>query len=164
MVFESFVGHAQHFIIHFSYLGIFIISGLANATIFVGIPGLSYVIIIFAIGLGLNPLLVGIFAGVGSATGELTGYFLGLGGEVAIEKYKEKTPKLIKKMMDFFKNIGFLFVMIVAALPFPFDIIGIMSGIAKYDLKKFYLATIIGRVVRSLLIAYGIYEIYMLFD
>lgn len=154
----------SEFIIETSYFAVFLISAAANSTIIVGIPGLTYFVIIFAIGIGLNPLLVGILAGMGSATGELVGYLAGLGGTTAIEKFEHKTPRIIKKLTRFFKNIGFLVILIAAMLPVPFDVIGVLSGAAKYDIKKFYFATIIGRIIRSLLIAYGGYAVYTIFD
>lgn len=164
MVFESFPVWAYELIVQSSYFGVFLITAIANSTIFIGIAGLTYAVIILAVGLGLNPLLVGILAGLGSATGELIGYLVGFGGTVVIEKYERKTPRIVKKLMGFFKNIGFLLILIAAALPVPFDFIGILSGMSKYDIRKFYIATIIGRIIRSLLIAYGFYGLYTIFD
>jgi membrane protein YqaA with SNARE-associated domain len=107
--------------------------------------------------IGLNPLVVGILAGVGSAVGDLTSYLVGFFGTAALQKYEKRTPNLILKLMRFFKNFGFWLILLFAFLPSPFDFIGVASGVAKYDIKKFLLALIIGRTARSILLAYGTY-------
>ncbi len=160
MVFESLIVWAQQYIIEAGYFAVFAVSAVLTSTIFIGVPGGSYIVILFAIGLGLNPLLIGLLAGIGSATGELTGYMIGLGSEITIEKYEKKIPRIMKKLMKLFKNAGFWLVFLAALLPTPFDVIGILSGMSKYDLKKFYAATILGRIIRSLFVAYGGYLLF----
>jgi membrane protein YqaA with SNARE-associated domain len=150
---EAFVLWANQLIIEFSYLGIFIISVISSSTIFLPFP--IYVVIFFAPGIGLNPLLVGLVAGIGSAVGELTGYFIGLGGEKAIEHKEKKQPKLVKFFENLFKKYGFPVIVITAFIPFPFDIIGILSGLAEYDIKKFFIAVAIGKILKTTLIAYA---------
>jgi membrane protein DedA with SNARE-associated domain len=156
MVFEeTLILWAKQLIIQFSYVGIFFISLISTSTIFLPFP--IYVIIFFAAGLGLNPFLVGIVAGLGSAFGELTGYFVGVGGEKVIESKEKKEPKLIITFTKLFKRYGFPIVAITAFIPFPFDIIGILAGVGGYDIKKFLLATIIGKIAKCLMIAYAGY-------
>jgi membrane protein DedA with SNARE-associated domain len=48
---------------------------------------------------------------------------------------------------------------LAAFIPFPFDVIGISAGIGNYDIKKFFVATLIGRVLRCMLIAYAGYKL-----
>jgi len=160
MVFESLLLWAQHFITEAGYFAIFAASAVITSTIFIGIIGGTYAIILFAVGLGFNPLFVGLSAGLGSAIGELTGYMIGLGSEVSIEKYEKKIPRMIKKMMKLFKNIGFWVVFVAALLPVPFDVIGILSGMSRYNLKKFLIATILGRIIRSVAFAYVGYSLF----
>jgi membrane protein DedA with SNARE-associated domain len=107
-------------------------------------------------GLGLNPFIVGISAGLGSAIGELTGYFLGAGGRHIVEK-KWKRSKRAKWLEKKFNEYGFLTILVAALLPFPFDIIGILSGMSNYNLKKFFIATFIGKSLKTLFIAYSGY-------
>ena len=56
------------------YVGIFLVSLLGNATILLPAPSL---VVVFAMGTALIPLLVGLAAGAGDALGELTGYAAG---------------------------------------------------------------------------------------
>ena len=169
---EFFILWAKNLIIEFSYIAIFFISIISTSTILIPFP--IYGIIFFAAGLGLNPLAVGIVSGLGMATGELTGYLVGLGGRSVIEKNRKKIPKFCKFLTNLFKKsykikIGkrvfsieyaFWVLIFTSAIPFPFfDIFGIMSGVGSYDIKKFYLATIIGKIIKGLMIAYSGYLI-----
>jgi len=149
----TFVAWSRFFLVNFSYLGVFIISLIGTSTIFLPFP--SYIIIALAAGLGLNPFLVGVAAGLGSAFGELTGYFIGVGGEKVIEKKTKKEPRLVKKFMQLFRRYGFPIIVVTAAIPFPFDAIGIVCGAINYDVKKFLIATAIGKIIKCLLVAYA---------
>ena len=84
------------------------------------------------------------------ALGELTSYFIGLGGNNLM---KEKYKKAVKRFEKFFKKYGFISIVVTAFIPFPFDIVGISAGIARYDIKKFLLAVFIGRFFKALLLA-----------
>ncbi len=140
-----------------SYLAVFIVSFISTSSIIIPIvPFGSSFTIITAVGLGLNPFLVAITGGIGSAIGELFGYLVGIGGSAAIEKFEKKVPRFLKKLERFYSNVGFWTILVFSFLPFPFDIIGVLSGASKYNMKKFLVAVTIGRIIRSLLIAYGI--------
>jgi membrane protein DedA with SNARE-associated domain len=152
---EAFILWSKQLIIQFSYLAIFLVSLISTSTIFIPFP--IYVVIIFAARLGLNPLLVGVVAGLGSAFGELTGYLIGMGGEKVIEKKERKEPRFVKFFTRLFKEFGFPIIVITSIIPFPFDTIGILAGMSEYDIKKFLLATAIGKIIKCLLIAYAGY-------
>ena len=169
MLGESFILWAQELIVEFSYIAVFIVSTLSTSTILVPFP--IYVVIFFAAGLGLHPLIVGVIAGLGSAVGEMFGYMIGLGGRYVAEGKatksslkaekknleKTKTPKFVKKFESLFQKYGFWVIMLTAFLPFPFDFIGMLSGASKYDIKKFYIGVSIGKIAKCLLIAYAGY-------
>ncbi|MBU5537270.1 MAG: VTT domain-containing protein [Candidatus Aenigmatarchaeota archaeon] len=139
-----------------SYFAVFLASFVSSASILVPIlPIPTYLPVIVGVGIGLNPFIVGILGGIGSTLGELFGYFTGLGGSAAIEKFEKRTPKFLKKFEKFYSKIGFWIVLVFAFIPFPFDIIGVLSGASKYDFRKFLLALSIGRTLRTLVIAYG---------
>jgi membrane protein DedA with SNARE-associated domain len=150
---ESFITWSQTLITQFSYLAIFFVSFVSTSTIFLPFP--IYLIIFFAAGLGLNPFLVGITAGLGSAFGELTGYLVGLGGGNVIKQKKKKDLKWVTYFVKLFKKHGFPIVLITAAIPFPFDVIGVLCGVSNYDIKKFLIATSIGKIIKCLIIAYA---------
>jgi membrane protein YqaA with SNARE-associated domain len=70
------------------YLGVFLVSVISTSTIFLPTP--LYLIIITSSSLGMNPFLVAFFSGLGMTIGELTGYFMGLGGNLIIIKKHKK--------------------------------------------------------------------------
>jgi membrane protein YqaA with SNARE-associated domain len=153
MVLEILLPWIKKFIVDFSYIAIFSVSAVSSSTIFIPFP--IYLVIFFASGLGLNPLVTGIAAGIGSAVGELTGYFIGAGGRYLAEEKKKTLSSYLLKFGKIFKKYGFATIIVTSFLPFPFDIVGILSGIGKYDIKKFFIGTAIGKTLRMLLIAYS---------
>jgi len=132
----------------FGYFGIFLISLASASTIF--LPAPLYLIIVLSSTYGMNPLLVALFSGLGMSLGELTSYFIGLGGNKLLEK---KYKKSIKKFERFFKKYGFAAISVAAFLPFLFDIVGISAGVGRYEIKKFLVATFIGKFFKALLLA-----------
>jgi membrane protein YqaA with SNARE-associated domain len=148
----QFSAWAQSIASDWGYLGIFVVGVLGSASIIFPAPAFA---VIFAFGAILNPWLVGIVAGAGSAIGELTGYLIGRGGREVIEKKHEKWLKKTQKWID---KYGFFAVLVVfAATPLPDDIVGILAGVFEYDWKRFLLASFIGKVIMSLALAFGGY-------
>lgn len=134
----------------YGYIGIFLISLVGSATIIFPFPSAAFV---FASGAFLNPFLVGILAGIGSAIGEFTGYALGWGGGKVI---KNKWKKWIGRTEEAFQKYGgFWIIILFAVTPLPDDLTGIVGGILKYPVKKYFLASLIGKIVLHLILAYG---------
>jgi len=134
----------------YGYLGIFLINLVGSATIILPFPAAAFV---FASGAFLNPFLVGLIAALGCTIGEFTGYALGFGGRKVIEKKWKKWIKRTEKLFE--KYGGFWIIIIFAATPLPDDIVGIVGGSLKYPLKKFFLASFIGKLILNLALAYG---------
>lgn len=132
------------------YLGIFIISFIGSASIIFPVP---FFIVVFASGGIMNPILVGLVAGLGSALGELIGYLVGLGGHKVIKKRNKKWLLKAKKWSR--KRGIFPIIILFAATPLPDDIVGILAGIIRYDIRKFFLASVIGNVIMMLALALG---------
>jgi len=150
----------QSFVSRWGYLGIFFISLVSSASIFLPIPTF---IIIFTISSTLNPFLVALFASIGATIGETTGYLLGLGGKEILEDKYSKQLENIKKM---FKKYGSVFwIIILGVTPLPDDIAGIFCGLIRYDFKKYFLATFIGKIILYLILAYaGYYSLNWVLD
>jgi len=134
----------------YGYVGIFLISLIGSSTIILPLPSAAFV---FAAGVILNPFLVGILAGIGSAIGEFTGYALGLSGRKIMRK---KWKKEIAKVEHLFQRYGgFLVILFFAVTPLPDDVTGIIAGILKYPIKKYFIASLIGKIILHLILAYG---------
>ena len=56
---------------NYGYLGAFLIGLVTSATVFVPVPG---IVVLFAIGTTLNPVLVGLVGAAGAIIGEMTGH------------------------------------------------------------------------------------------
>lgn len=156
MVIEALIASSEQLIQSFSYFGIFLISLISTSTILIPFP--LYIAIAIGIGLGMNPLGIAFASGLGMSLGELTAYFLGLGGRYAIEiKHINKSVgRTVRFFTNLFQKYGFIVVVLIAAIPFPFfDVIGILAGIGRYDLKKFWIATFIGKTIKAGWIAYA---------
>ena len=65
---------------------------------------------------------------------------------------KEKQINIVEK---YFRKMAFLTITIFAFLPFPFDAVGLFCGAINYPVHRFFLATLLGRVLRSVIIAWS---------
>ena len=139
----------------YGYLGVFLINLIASSTIIFPLPAAAFV---FGLGAVLNPLFIGLAAGLGAAIGEFTGYGIGRGGRRIIRRKWKKQINDIDKL--FAKYGGFFVIFIFAATPLPDDIAGIVAGVFKYPIKKYFLAVLLGKIVLNVVIAYaGFYGI-----
>ncbi len=130
----------------YGIFGIFIISILGNATVIIPAP---VIISAFIGGSIYNPILVGLVVALGATIGELTGFMAGVGGQVAITNHKH-----FKKVEGWMMKSGFLTIFVLATIPNPlFDLAGIFSGATNYPIKKFLLATFLGKSVKFLTVA-----------
>lgn len=130
------------------YIGVFVISALSSATILIPAPGWATVIAMSAF---LNPYLLGVVAGVGSGLGETTGYLAGdgitdilIGNKADLEKY-----------LNYVRKYGFAAILVLAFIPNPlFDVAGLAAGSVKMRYWAFLSATITGRILRYIILAY----------
>lgn len=133
----------------YGLVGVFAIGFLSSFTLFIPSPAFF---VVFLLGTAINPLLLGISTGMGSATGELTSYYAGYGMHLVAKKYRKKFLE-IEKMFQRYKAPVIIF--IFSAMPLPFDIVGIFCGAVRYPVKKFFIATLAGKLVKFTLIAYA---------
>ncbi|MCX6819541.1 MAG: VTT domain-containing protein [Candidatus Aenigmarchaeota archaeon] len=148
----------------FGYLGLFAASVIGSASVILPVP---IFLLIFVAGSMLNPLAVGIIAGIGSAIGEMTAYAIGFGGRKLLwkngKKLKKKKPAKAEGSSKWFRRAeewmhkrgGFLVIFLFAVTPLPDDVIGIICGSIRYDIKKFFIACLLGKIILSLGIAYA---------
>ncbi len=131
----------------YGYLGVLLIAVLGNATVIVPVPSLA---VTFAAGTFLNPLLVGMVAGVGEPLGEMTGYLAGYGGSVVVEDRRR-----FEQIRSWMAHHGFLTIFVLAAIPNPlFDLAGISAGILHFPVPKFLLACWLGKTLKAVIVAF----------
>jgi uncharacterized membrane protein YdjX (TVP38/TMEM64 family) len=137
------------------YTGVLIMALIGSASPFWPLPG-SWAIFAAA-GLGLNPIILGLIGGIGEATGELTGYTFGFGGQVALQRLKQYAR--IEKWM---KRWGGLTIFLVSAIPnFLIKLATIAAGSLRYPLWRFFIFCWSGKTIKSFAFAfagYGLFE------
>jgi membrane protein YqaA with SNARE-associated domain len=131
---------------NYGYLGAFLVSLITSATIVLPVPG---IVVLFALGATLNPVLVGLVAAFGSIIGEMTGFVVGYGGSEAIPQKN----KVYLRLEGWMKRWGSWAVFVIAATPLPlFDVAGLISGALHFPLWKFFLAGWAGKSIKLVLL------------
>ena len=133
----------------FSYLGVFIISFIGSVSIIFPIP---YTLVIFGLGSVLDPVLMAIFGGVGSALGEFAGYALGYYGTSRISEERRRKMNFMVKVFD---KYGPVAIFIFALTPLPDDLLFIPLGIMRYSFVKAFIPAIIGKTLMTFIVAYS---------
>lgn len=134
----------------FGYVILFLLVLGLSAVLFLPVPVFTVVIAASSV---LDPFWVGLVAGIGSAIGELSGYFAGVIGEHALEK---KEGPFYKQSKEMFKKYGFWGIVAVTISPITLiDLMGIIAGALRYGWKKFLLAALIGKIPRYMIVAYA---------
>ena len=148
----------KNFALQYSYLGIFLISLLGATSIFVPIPSTVVIFILGGLQVGnpptwaFDPLLIAVFAGAGAATGEFSGYVIGLGGRKVIgNRYKKKMDILLK----LFKRFDPIVIFVFALTPLPDDLLFIPLGVMRYSLPVAFISALLGKFLSNLIIAYA---------
>ena len=132
---------------HWGYLSAFLISLIASATVILPAPGL---LVVFALGASLNPILLGIVAGCGSGLGELSGYLAGAtGGDLIRQKgINTRLHRLTTR-----HTAPVLFVLAILPLPI-FDFAGILAGALRMPIFQFLATVISGKIIKHIVIAF----------
>ncbi|MBI2858329.1 MAG: VTT domain-containing protein [Chloroflexi bacterium] len=143
----------------FGYAGAFVVSIISGATIIIPIPGIA---VVFSLGAVLNPLFVGIAAGLGEALGALTIYLTGMGGRTMIEK---RFPKFYPRMVEWVRHRGdwaiFAYSAIFNPLYYPLTL---ACGALRFGLRRFFFLSWAGKTVKCVAIAYaGYYGLRLIF-
>lgn len=132
---------------HWGYLSVFFISLLSSATVIIPAPGLA---VVFAMGSALDPLTLGIIAGLGSGLGELSGYVAGASGRELILHNKGFNSHL----RWFTTRYTYPALFVLAILPLPvFDIAGVIAGALKMRVSHFLGVVISGKIIKHVLVA-----------
>jgi len=131
---------------HYGYIGVFVITLVASGALVVPVPYLGVIIVA---GMFLNPILVALTAGVASALGELTGYYLGKSGRAVLPR-----NRYVQGMERGMQRFGAPVIFVAAAVPNPFfDVAGILAGATKLPVWLYIVATFSGKTLRFLVLA-----------
>ncbi len=139
----------EEYLITAGYSGVFLMAVIGSASPIWPLPG-SWAVFIAA-GLGLNPLLLGLAAGIGEPIGELSGYTAGYGGQIAINKWKRYA-----QIENWMRRHGGITIFLVSAIPnFFIKLATIAAGALRYPLWRFFLFCWGGKTIKSLAFAFA---------
>ena len=137
----------------YGYLGVFLIPLIGSASFILPMPGLA----VIATGgafldpvLGLPPwIVVGLLAGLGESLGELTGYAAGYGGRAVLHD-----RPFLRRLERWMHRQGSVVMFTMAVLPNPFfDVAGVIAGVVRMPLWKFFVAVLVGKIIKSMYVA-----------
>ncbi len=137
------------------YLGIFLVAMAGSATIILPTPSTlaifsSTALVDPVFGIPA-PLLVGLVAGLGDALGEFSGYGLGYAGTDLV-----KHQKVYATFERWMHANGMLTIFLLCTFPNPlFDLAGAAAGATRMPPLRFFLATLGGKIIKDLFLAYG---------
>jgi membrane protein YqaA with SNARE-associated domain len=130
----------------YGYPAVFLVSLIGNAAFLLPAPGIALVV---AVSGSLDPVAVGIVAGLGAALGELTGYLVGHSGQAVFED-----KPIYWRIEGLMKKSGALVIFVLAAVPNPlFDIGGLVAGALRMPVWRFLLGAWLGKSLRFVLLA-----------
>jgi membrane protein YqaA with SNARE-associated domain len=138
-------GADLHSLLAFGYPGVSVVMFFSSATVLLPAPGFATVLAASGL-VQLNPYVLGLFAGIGSSAGELTGYLVGLGGRKAFHR---SDGRWLRRTEYFMRRWGFLTILTMATIPNPFfDAVGILAGSLGYSPRRLWVACMIGNTVK----------------
>ncbi len=137
----------------YGYAGVFLISFIGAASMFLPTPAIASVI---GGGAVLNSYLgipafvfVGVVAGLAEALGEFTGYAAGYGGRIMFEERPE-----YKRVQGWMERHGVITMFVMSVLPNPlFDVAGAAAGVVRMPLGRFFLSVLAGKIIKDMYMA-----------
>ena len=139
----------ETFAMQYGYFGVFLISLVGSMSIIIPVP---YTLLIYVMGGVLDPILVAIASGFGSAVGEFSGYALGYYGRAVISKERQRKMNFMVKVFD---RYGFFAIFFFALTPLPDDLLFIPLGIMRYKFIKAFIPSLLGKLLMSFILAYS---------
>jgi len=131
------------------YLGLTIVSFFGSLIPFVPIP--SFVLVAtMAVGEQFDIHVLVLIAAITSTAAKQIIFYASYGGRKIIS---EKTKKRMKPFQKLVKRYGGSAAFVAAATPIPDDLVYIPLGLAKYNPKRFFVATLSGKFVLYYVIA-----------
>ena len=125
------------------YLGLTIVSFFGSLVPFVPIP--SFVLVAtMAVGDQFDIHVLALIAAVTSTVAKQIIFYVSYGGRKIIS---EKTKQRMKPFQKLVKRYGGSAAFVAAATPIPDELVYIPLGLAKYNPKRFFVATLLGKLV-----------------
>jgi membrane protein YqaA with SNARE-associated domain len=131
---------------NYGYLGAFLVSLISNATIILPVPG---IMVLFALGAILNPVLVALVGATGGVIGEITGFMAGYGGRGMVQS----SGRMYAMAENWMRRWGGWAIFVFAVAPVPIlDIAGVVAGVLRYPIWKFLLVAWAGKSIKYIIL------------
>ena len=131
---------------NYGYLGAFLVSLISNATIILPVPG---IVVLFALGATLNPVLVALVGATGGVIGEITGFMAGYGGRRMVTS----SGRVYTTAENWMRRWGGWTIFVFAVVPLPIlDIAGVVAGVLGYPVWKFLLVAWPGKSIKYIVL------------
>lgn len=127
------------------YLGLALINFFGSLIPFVPLPGFLF-LATMSVGNQYDLHILALLSAVTATIAKQIIFYLSYGGRRIIN---EKTRKRIKPFERLVKRYGAAAAFIAAATPIPDDLVYVPLGLAKYNPKRFFIATLTGKIVLS---------------
>ena len=125
------------------YLGLTIVSFFGSLVPFVPVP--SFLLLAtMAVGTQFDIHILALIAAFTATAAKQIIFYISYGGRKIIS---EKTKKRMEPFQKLVKRYGGTAAFVAAATPIPDDIVYIPLGLAKYNPRKFFVATLLGKLV-----------------
>jgi uncharacterized membrane protein YdjX (TVP38/TMEM64 family) len=134
-----------------AYLFVFVVSLVANLTVMAPVP--IAVTVMITVAAKWNPALAALAAAAGGTIGELSGYFAGYAGRKIAFSNDFVPYTRVEQWIDHYGAWAIAFLAFQPII--PFDVGGIIAGVAKMPMRNFLPALFAGKFPKYLLLAYA---------
>ncbi|MEM0445725.1 MAG: VTT domain-containing protein [Nitrososphaerota archaeon] len=145
---QSLFREMEVFALRYGYPGVFALSLIGSIIPFLPLPYLFVVVVLSA---KLDPLILGLTAGIGGAIGKVTSYAIGRMGYKFLGQKRKRSMDALNRLISRFGGFG---VFLFALTPLPDDVYYIPLGMTRYSFGRFMLYSTAGKVLLAVLIAY----------
>lgn len=139
----------------YGLIGLLIAGFLENATLFIGVP-FEIIIVLANQTSSYSPVVIAIVGGLGAAIGEFLSYLGGRGSHEVVRRLREKEAKRLDEFSQHIEKHGPLGIYVMSIIPIPFDLVGLASGLLRFDPVQFFLAVWAGKSTRYALIGLAV--------
>ena len=135
----------------YGYLGSFLLSFLSNLILFAPIP---YLLIIFWLSAthSIDPITIGIISAIGAAFGKVAVYYIGRGSRKVLDEKEHRDLEFARLIME---KYGVIAIFLLAATPSPDDALYIPLGMMRYNVLKFFISCLLGKILMTLVVSFG---------
>ena len=133
------------------YLSLALVNFFGSLVPFVPLPGFL-LLATMSVGTQFDLHVLAILSAVTATAAKQIIFYVSYGGRKII---KEKTKKRMRPFQRLVKRYGAGAAFFAAATPIPDDLVYVPLGLAKYNPKRFFIATLTGKLVLSYVIVFA---------